>query len=581
MPGDDRMNLPGSVDSVRRVEDGERESREREHLLKRVLGALVAAVMSVGVLALVEAQGAQAAPSRPADSAAVAAFTPRLSAWHPCLPASLSGLDCAMLTVPLDYADPAAGTIKVAVSRKKASRKPYRGVLLSNPGGPGGNGRWLPFLQSRVPGGAGQHYDWIGFDPRGVGGSKPSLHCDSSFFGPDRPNYVPTTSRLMRIWLRRAKAYAEACATSSAAALLPHMRTVDTVRDMESLRVALGRTRFSYYGFSYGTYLGQVYATMYPQHVGRFVLDGVVNPKTWWYQGNLAQERWFDRDLNTFFKWVARHPRAYGLGTDWRQIRRGYQAELKVLDRSPADGGRLGPDELTDAMVVAGYSAQSWDSVAHAYARLINEGRGDHLFYLYRVSNMGDDNLFAVYNAVQCSDVHRPAWSRQRDDAWAIYNKFPFLAWDNTWFNAPCRSWPVAGGHRFGVDGTAITKPILLINETRDAATPYHGALVVRSMFPTASLIAGKGGTTHAGSLHGVGCVDFAIARYLNSGAVPDRLSGTRADKVCPRVPPSTATVTSTASSSQSAAATKVAGLTAMPASLQERFWRVQRLMAR
>jgi hypothetical protein len=125
-------------------------------------------------------------------------------------------------------------------------------------------------------------------------------------------------------------------------------------------------------------------------------------------------------------------------------------------------------------------------------------------------------------------------------DAWRIHRKRPFLAWDNTWYNAPCRSWSAPVRARLRVSGAAAAAhggKFLLVNETKDAATPYSGALRVRSLFPSSRLIAGVGGTTHAGSLSGVSCVDDRIARFLADGVLPKRLSGTRADVRCPKVP--------------------------------------------
>ncbi len=323
------------------------------------------------------------------------------------------------------------------------------------------------------------------------------------------------------------------------------MATMDNVQDMEALRQALAGDsgKLNFYGFSYGTYLGQVYATTYPQHVGLFVLDGVVDPTNYWYGANLKQEIWFDRNLKTFFKWIAKHPGAYHLGRDWRTIRHGYYALLRRLDRHPAAHGKLGPDELTDAIIGAPYYVYDWDYIAYAYARLVRGGHGRPMFSLYRDGNMGDDNGYAVYLAVQCTDVLRPSWRTQVRDARRIHRKHPYLAWDNTWYNAPCVSWPAPSHSRLAVNGAATALPanggkVLLVNETRDAATPYAGALKLRSLFPSSRLIAGVGGTTHAGSLSGVACVDNRIASFLDSGALPVRLSGTRADVSCPSVRP-------------------------------------------
>ena len=500
--------------------------------MKRLVAVLVAAVSAVSLAGF--PGGATASPRA---VGAQASYTPTLS-WSSC--GGGTSDQCADFQVPLDYANPDGEKITIAVRKRPASAGPNLGVILANPGGPGASGRGLVALDGAVPGNVGKQYDWIGFDPRGVGASIPSLHCNPRYFGVNRPNFVPKTHKLMSFWKKKTRRYAAQCASSSAARLLPHMSTMDTVRDMESLRVALGVSKISFYGFSYGTYLGQVYATTFPGQVDKFVMDGVVNPTDYWYGANLKQEIGFDRNLNIFFRWIAKHPKAYHLGTRWRAIRHEYNALLKKLDRHPAFHRKLGPDELTDAMINAGYYVYNWDYIATAYSALVRKNSGRAIFGIYRDLNMGDDNGYAGYLAVQCTDALRPPWRTQVRDAWRIHRKRPFLAWDNTWFNAPCVNWAAPSQSRLGISGAAAAAAgakFLLVNETKDAATPYSGALTVRSLFPSSALIAGIGGTTHAGSLSGVSCVDDRIATFLATGTLPTRLAGSGPDVRCPKVP--------------------------------------------
>jgi pimeloyl-ACP methyl ester carboxylesterase len=500
----------------------------------RVLRLPAVASALLVVLGLVSVPAATQAPA----SAAVGAIT-----WHACTDPELDylGLECGSLAVPRDHDNPTGATIRLALTRRLHTSPSYNGVMLVNPGGPGGSGLSMASLSDYIPGDVGSTYDWIGFDPRGVGASSPSLHCSRRFFTYDRPSYVPRTLALAHAWLARSRAYAAACAdTPAKRALLPHLTTLDTVRDMELMRQALGVSTISYYGFSYGTYLGEVYATRYPSHVGRFVLDGVVNPSRVWYAANLDQDRAFDRNLNVFWQYVARHPGAFHLGKRWRAIKAGYYQQLRRLDRKPAASGRLGPDELADVMLDAGYYVYNWVELGRAYSALVRKHRGSTLASLYRDANVGDDNSFAMYNAVQCSDVPWPSWARTRASSWAVHRRAPFLTWGNTWYNAPCLSWKARTHRRMSVSGSTLAAKILLISETRDAATPYSGALAVRRLFPTASLVAGINGTTHASSLSGVPCVDNTVASYLRTGLVPTRLVGSRADRRCPRLlPPS------------------------------------------
>ena len=334
--------------------------------MKRLVAVLVAAVLAVSLAGF---EGASASPS-PGTVRTVSAVTPL--SWHSC--GGTTTDQCADFAVPLDYANPSSAPsnrITLAVRRRVHTSATSKGVILVNPGGPGGSGTGLVVLQKYVPGNVGDQYDWIGWDPRGVGESKPALSCNKRYFGANRPNYVPKTRALMRYWKKKTRRYAAQCGASAAGqqGLLSHMTTLDNVKDMESLRAALEAEdptigdKLNFYGFSYGTYLGQVYATNYPDHVGRFVLDGVVDPTDWWYGANLKQERGFDRNINIFFKWIAKHPKRYHLGTSGRAIRAGYYRMLRSLDRHPAAGGRLGPDELTDAMLSAGYYVYYWESL--------------------------------------------------------------------------------------------------------------------------------------------------------------------------------------------------------------------------
>lgn len=535
--------------------------------MKRVIGIVVVGLL-VGLLAALN--GSSTASARPQ----VAAFTPTLAAW-----VDRDGLEHSRLTVPLDYANPDNGkTVQLEISRLRAdpSAGAYAGILVLNPGGPGGSGTWTPFLRDYVPGTSANRYDWVGFDPRGVGASTPSLHCNAKYFGPNRPSFVPRTSALMKYWVKRTAGYATACGRSSAKALLPFMNTRDTVRDMESLRVALQDDteedkskldKLNYYGFSYGTYLGVGYATLYPAKVGRFILDGVVDPARFWYRSNLDQDVAFDKNLNRFFAWVARHNRTYRLGAKASTIRSAYYALLRKLDRRPSAGGRLGPDELGDAMLGVAYGVGNWAGVARDYARLVRQGRGYPMYARYASSSMGaaNENGYAVYLGVECTDQGSPSLSVQVSDARRIHRTRPFMTWNNTWYNMPCRTWPAPARGKITISGAglqALGTKILLINETYDAATPYSGALNVRALFPTASLIAGVGGTTHSASLSGIACVDNRIANFLNpaNGAVPTRLSGRRADVNCPAVP------------KPSAGRTTARTAAGMPADLRARF---------
>jgi len=535
----------------------------------RKIATAVLAVALVGAgSTAVDSAAASPVGVRPAQTRHETGYRPPPIEWGACASPRMqaAGARCGLLTVPLDYAHPNGTKIQIGVSEIKHTTPDAeaQGVMLVNPGGPGGSGLNLARLGAYVPKGAGDAYDWIGFDPRGVGTSVPNLSCDGDYFPYDRPDFVPLTRSLQRTWLTKAAGYASACA-SVGGALLDHMKTTDWVNDMESIRKAFGADKINYYGFSYGTYLGQVYATLHPDRVRRMVFDGVVNPKDVWYDANVNQDYAFDKNIKIYFDWIAAHDATYHLGTSGSEVRRLWYSMLAKSRKAPFDG-KIGPDEWTDAFVQAAYYVYGWEDVASAFVAAVNGDYGP-VTVLYDGANgsgPGSDNTYAVYNAVQCTDVQWPRqWSTWRRDSWKVYRSAPFLTWDNTWYNAPCLTWDgKAATSPVKVDGTKVP-PILLIEETNDAATPWPGAIQVRKDFPRSVLIEGVGGTTHAGSLSGVECTDNRIADYLLSGALDPRKPGqSRSDVKCPPVPaPDPAPAAG--STAKSAAPTEGAGLPA------------------
>jgi pimeloyl-ACP methyl ester carboxylesterase len=507
--------------------------------MKKFVAVLATAILAVGLAQSTQTATASTTKKAPAGQPA---YTPPAIRWGPCSNATLvsRGAQCGTLVVPRDYAKPTGAKIGLAVSRVLHKTSSYQGVMLVNPGGPGGSGLIYSVLQGAIPKGAGASYDWIGFDPRGVGSSSPSLSCNANYFHGDRPPYRPTTKAIHQRWVDRSKAYARQCAQSPGAALFAHVKTTDTVKDMESLRKALGQQQINFYGFSYGTYLGQVYATQHPDRVRRFVWDGTVDPQRVFYKSNQDQDRAFQKTFDIYFRWLARNSAVYDVGSTYDQVRRTFLNTQAKLDRSAA-GGILGGDELLDVFTSAGYYVYDWEDIAAAYSTYLHKGDATVLIARYQAANPttpGGDNGYAMYLGTQCTDAPWPRSQAKLDrDNWRLDQTYNYFTWANAWFNGPCAYWKYPASKPVDVDGSKVKVPILMIGETFDAATPFAGSLVTRRLFPTASLIEGKDGSTHAGSLSGVACTDDTIAAYLADGTVPARASGNQSDKVCPPVP--------------------------------------------
>ena len=461
--------------------------------------------------------------------------------WHACTgQVAQQGVpECTTLSVPVDYAKPGGRRISLALDMVPATapKSQQQGVLLVNPGGPGGSGLSLAaeVAQGLSPDVAAQ-YDIVGFDPRGVGSSVPALSCDRSFFAGPRPNYIPANPAAEQVLISRAKTYAADCGKRFGW-LLPHMTTQDTARDMDAIRAAFGVSKINYFAFSYGTYLGQVYATLFPDRVRRMVLDSVVDPTGVWYADNVDQDFAFQGRMEAFFAWVAKYDQTYHLGSTAAQVQAAWYRARNQLLAHPVNG-TIGADEFDDTFLQGGYLDELWPGFAQALSSYLNEGQAGDLISQYQGYGKQGENEFAVYNAVQCSDVGWPRnWSFWTSDTERIYAKAPFQAWDNAWFNAACAFWPVQGPAKpLQIKGAGLPG-ILMLQGTLDPATPYAGAQDARKLLPSARMVVVKGGGNHGQSMEqpSNSCVQGYLNAYLATGALPSTPGTVSA--TCPAVP--------------------------------------------
>jgi pimeloyl-ACP methyl ester carboxylesterase len=508
---------------------------------------------------LVSGSGLVSASSAAAAADVSDAFHPASLAWHTCQPDIVAGakafdglsavqvskiIKCAELQVPLDYARPQGQKITLQLTRlAHTGPGEAKGDIVVNPGGPGGGGALFGarvFAQNSAPMQAA--YNVIGFDPRGVGFSTPKLTCDVDYNNAPRPSYGTGGSRDEATWLKISKDYAAACARKFGAGapvdLLDHIKTIDSVRDINTIRAALGRDKLDYYGASYGTYLGQVYATVFPKRVGRMVLDGNVTPRNVWYDGQLAQDIAFDKNIEYYFGWIARFDNVYHLGTTQPQVRKFFYELRDELAEKPvtftdSSGGTVavGPDELIDAVLNAGYRRSQ--AVWNLYASALSAHKSGDLETFagtFGVPTTGgsDDNGFAVYLAVQCSDVQWPmSWPKWHNDAVRVNRQAPFETWGNVWFNAPCLFWGAKPGTPVNVGHTRdLPRNILMFQSTEDAATPYAGALELHKILRGSHLVIQDGDRTHCivhrGDLR-PGGVDSFYDAYFLGGTLPQK----------------------------------------------------------
>ncbi|WP_436961128.1 alpha/beta hydrolase [Streptomyces sp. SudanB182_2057] len=435
---------------------------------------------------------------------------------------------CGSVTVPVDYAEPDGETITLWLDRLAGpgEAQDRQGALVLNPGGPGASGMTaLKGLINDVWVNVARAYDLVGFDPRGVGHSAPVSCADPREFakGP-KPDPVPDSEADKKRLRDDAQAYAQGC-RKRGGALLSHLTTPDTARDLEVIRAALGEPKLNYLGISYGTYLGAVYGTLFPDHVRRMVLDSVVNPSPdkIWYGMHQDQIPNFERRFADWTAWVARNDAKYHLGDTQAKVRDRWQKLLTTAERHPI-GGTVGPHELIDSFQKVVYFDQAWPLKAEAWS----EYEAGHPEKLVKDAganpsdtkgNAVKENAAAAYTAVNCADAKWPTdFGRWDRDAGRLNAKSPFMAWFSTWQNLPCATWPGTQHTPIDVKGAKQLPPVLLVQDDGDAATPYEGAVELHRRFPNSGLLTVKGAGAHSVTTGRNPCVNDRVDAYFLRG---------------------------------------------------------------
>lgn len=481
------------------------------------------------------------APSLPAS------LTRQRPDWSPCpapnaaqgsdtdAPSPLPGgtrWECAKIKVPLDYSKPKGRTIGIETIRAKKRKGGAKriGSLLFNFGGPGGSGVGsLPSfakdyekLRSR--------YDLVSFDPRGVGRSE-GVRCLSgkqmdAYFAADG---TPDTSAEEKRLFARQEAFAKGCQKRSGD-LLPHLTTENTARDMDLMRQVLGDRKLHYFGISYGTELGGVYAHLYPQKVGRAVFDAVVDPTASPERGSLSQTSGFQLALDNFLKTCTAQSNC-PVGEDPAEGRRRITDLLTDLDAEPmpTDSGR----KLTESLAEGGisqalYSKETWQLLAQGLDEALTDGNGSTLLLLADALNGRNQDgsystLQSALTAISCADTRQHFTARDIKSMLPDFtHASPVFGPMSAWGLVQCHGWPVQGsGSSTDVRATG-SAPILLVGTTGDPATPYGGTRRMKERL-------GEGvgvELTHRGEGHGAydsrnKCVRSKVDGYLLRGHVP------------------------------------------------------------
>ncbi|MGV4987488.1 alpha/beta hydrolase [Streptomyces sp. NRAIS4] len=474
-----------------------------------------------------ESKGTSTAPAPAPATDLPASLTSQHLDWHRCkatgeAPAPNGDWRCATLTVPLNWSEPEGPTIGLALIRSPATGGHRIGSLLFNFGGPGGSGvSMMPYYADTVSA-LHDRYDLVSWDPRGVGASE-GVRCrgDRQIEAAEDVDATPDTPQEEKAYLQDAADFGKGC-QKAAGTLLSHVSTTDSARDMDLMRQVLGDTRMHYFGISYGTELGGVYAHLFPKRVGRMILDAVVDPTADTVGHAENQTRGFQRALDDYLR---------STGQDPAQGTRKIAALLKRIDTRPlpAESGR----KLTETLAVTGivlplYSESSWPRLTSAL-KSAEQGDGSPLLALADDYNERDSSghygtTSHAQRVISCLDEkERPTLAETKRRLAEFERISPvfgdFLGWDTAGW---CHDWPAPGQFDTPQVSAPGAAPILLVGNTGDPATPYEGARRMADGL-------GKGigveltwkGEGHGAYGNGSDCVDSTVNAYLVNGTVP------------------------------------------------------------
>jgi pimeloyl-ACP methyl ester carboxylesterase len=485
------------------------------------------------------------APTSPAPQ--LQRFYAQKLAWGPCKPFAITvgdvaafaadRLQCARLEVPLDYSEPDGPTAHVAVLRQKATGGQRTGSLLFNPGGPGASG--LRMVASLAPqlgdSPLGQRFDLVGFDPRGVGASTPAIDCltDAEWTAERADLDVDPSPAGVAQTEAENKLYAQRCAQRSGGdTVLANVGTRDVARDMDVLRAALGDPQLTFLGYSYGTFLGTLYAEQFPRNVRAMVLDGAVDPTQSVADRNVDQYAGFQHAFDAYAADCAKGPDC-PLGPDPARATAVYQGLVQPLIGKPlAVGNRtLSYNDVIVGSLYALYLQDMWPALTAGLTEL-RRGDGRVLLSLADLyDERGSDGHYAntqeAFTAILCQDQERitdravAAETNRRSNAAA-----PFTDPGRGAVGAldVCAFWPVPPTTQAHTPHVAGLVPTLVVSTTGDPATPYAaGVDLAREL---GGRLLTFEGTQHTASLHGDRCIDNVVTAYLVDGALPT--DGTR-----------------------------------------------------
>ena len=439
--------------------------------------------ISLGLLAVVAGCGSsESHTASPVDN--VSSFEKKIS-WGACKGADAPAepFECGSVTVPLDYRDAQGKTIKIALIRLPASEGKAKGIILTNPGGPGASGfdlvanagqRFVSKLGLEA-------FDFVGFDPRGVDRSN-GLRCwndkdqDTFTYYDDTPD-TPEEKKIFK----QADAFDNACTNKNGASIV-HYSTEFTARDMDLIRAGMGFEKLNYLGISYGTYLGGIYATLFPTRVETMLLDGAFDPA-----GDTVEQQYttqaigFEKAFNNWVKWCESATNKCAFASS--DVKKDWNALYKQMDKTSiftTDGRDVNHNVLDTGTKAALYSQSEWFQLGEALAAAKN-GNGEKILAMADSYNRRSED--GTYNSendanyiIRCaSGFDNEVPNNPKEILKTLQEKAPWYSQGTTVESIAEPSCDKSFGKpkllNINFKGTA---PIVVVGGKNDPATPFR-----------------------------------------------------------------------------------------------------------
>jgi pimeloyl-ACP methyl ester carboxylesterase len=466
-------------------------------------------------------------PVKESVAADLKPFYDQVLTWSTCS----GGKECATAKVPLDWNNPTTGEVKLALIRQ-AAKGTKQGSLLVNPGGPGGSG--YDFVKNSVDYATDStlqdSFDVVGFDPRGVGHST-AVTCYDAKKMDDYLYGITPGVRGSDQWIaenaKTSRAFGDACKQNTGA-LLQRVDTVSAARDLDVLRAVLGDKKLNYLGYSYGTYLGAVYADLYPGKTGRLVLDGALDPAASNFDVTEVQAQGFESALRAYLADCLTQKACPFDGT----VQQGMSTISDLLasvEQSPirnSDGRELGANTLVTAIIYPLYDATAWSYLTDMFTSVM-KGDASYAFTLADAYNNRQkdgtygDNSTEAFMAINCLDyTYNSDPASMRQQAAQLAKAAPVIGPYMAYGDIGCTNWPYKSTYERGPIAAKGSAPILVVGTTNDPATPYVWAKNLAGELQNGHLLTYKG-EGHTAYNKSNSCVNGTVDAFLVKGTVP------------------------------------------------------------